>query len=207
MLSKFSESLKGSVKVKNHRAARSAKAQIRRNVLDAIGADKAHVFDGFAGTGEMFSEVWNEAAGYVGCDMDWIRDGRLAYVADNRRVLRAIDLSEFTIFDLDAFGSPWEQAMIVAARRKVAKGERLGMILTDGSSLSLKMGGLPGALAQLTGLRQRMPGLGRWQDDIVNRAIVGLAGRMECTVRRRWEARGRTGASVRYIGMVLEGGR
>lgn len=203
-MGKFFESLKGSAKIKNHRAAKSAKVEIRQHVLNAVGRD-VHVFDAFAGTGEMFGAVWHEAAGYVGCDMDWARDDRLCYVADNRRVLRAIDLRRFSIFDLDAFGSPWEQAIIVARRREVEPGELIGLILTDGSGLSLKQGGLPKALAMLTGMRQRLPGLQRWQDDLISRAIDGVARMMGCTVEARWQAIRKTGAGVRYVGLVLRG--
>src|SRR5262252_2796473 len=90
--------------------ARAAKIEIRRNLLAAI--KPARVFDAFAGAGELHDAVWCEAAEYVGCDEKWFRDHRLMYVADNRRVLRAVDLTAFNIFDLDAYGSPWEQALI-----------------------------------------------------------------------------------------------
>ena len=203
-MARFSSTLKGVLKVKNHGAAKGAKIEIRDTVLSEVGA-QAVVFDGFAGTGEMYAAVWHKAAGYVGCDKDWARDLRVAYVADNRRVLRAISLERFSIFDLDAFGSPWEQAIIIAARRRVADGEKIGIILTDGSSLALRQGGLPNALAELTGLSKRMPGLARWQDDVIDQAIAGLCRRMSVVVERRWQAQGHTRASVRYIGLVLAG--
>jgi len=204
MARKWSGDLKRIGKIKNHRASKSAKVEIRQNVLGAIGQE-ARVFDAFAGTGEMFKAVWSEAAGYVGCDKDWVRDERLAFVADNRRVLRALDLSPFSIIDLDAFGSPWEQAIIVAGRRQVAAGESFGLILTDGSGLTLKQGGIPNALAELAGLKGKLSGLARWQDDVIERALNGLCARMNVTIERRWQAKGKTGAGVRYIGLVLVG--
>lgn len=203
-MGRFSESLKGTKKVRNHPKGKAAKEAIRRNVLDAIGR-QAHVLDAFAGSGQMHAAVWYEAAGYIGCDKAWCRDKRLAFVADNRRVLRAIDLTPFTIFDLDAFGSPWEQAIIIADRRPVKPGERVGMILTEGSGLTMKQGGLPLAICELTGMRRRMAGLSRWQDDVINRAIDGLAKRMRCTIERRWQAERKAGAAMRYIGLVLCG--
>jgi hypothetical protein len=48
---------------------------IRRNVLGAVGRDKG-VFDAFAGSGEMFSAVWKDAAHNTGCDQKPQRDGR-----------------------------------------------------------------------------------------------------------------------------------
>lgn len=203
-MGRFSADLKGVKKVRNHPEGRDAKIEIRAKVLEAIGAD-ARVFDGFAGSGEMYRAVWHRAAGYVGCDLEWMRDERVAFAADNRRVLRSIDLSPFSIFDLDAFGSPWEQAIIVAARRKVQPGERVALVLTDGSGLTMKQGGLPGAIVELTGLRNRMPGLARWQDDVIDRALAGLTGRMGCRVEKRWQAERKAGVAMRYIGLVMRG--
>lgn len=204
--SKFSGSLKrAAIKTNNHAAAASAKAEIRRRVLEEIGQGAAAVFDAFAGDGAMWRAVWHEAAGYVGCDTAWYRDERVAYAADNRRVLRAIDLTPFTVFDLDAWGSPWEQAMIVAARRAVGPGERIGLILTEGSGLKLKMGGYPAALRVLAGLRGVPAGGIRARHELVDRAIDGLCRRMKVRPVRRWQAQGRTGAMVTYIGLILEG--
>jgi hypothetical protein len=52
-----------------------AKVAIRRNVLGAVGRDKGG-FDAFAGSGEMFSAVWKDAAHNTGCDQKPQRDGR-----------------------------------------------------------------------------------------------------------------------------------
>ena len=81
------------LKTDNAPAARAAKLEIRRNVMAAIGAP-VHVFDAFAGTGELHRAVWKDAASYVGCDKRYLPDGRKMFVADNRRVLRAIRRSK-----------------------------------------------------------------------------------------------------------------
>ena len=64
----------------------------------------------------MYSAVWKDTALYTGCDQKLQHDGRLMFCADNRRVLRAIDLAPFSIFDLNSYGSPWVQAIIIADR-------------------------------------------------------------------------------------------
>lgn len=202
----FTSSLKRTAKkTNNHPAAAKAKAEIRERILEEIGPENAHVVDAFAGDGAMFRNVWHRAAGYVGCDLVFYRDARTAFVADNRRVLRAIDLEPFNIFDLDAYGSPWEQALIVADRRRVVPGERIGLLLTEGSGLNLKLGGLPTALRVIAGLRPGLAGANRQQDAIIDLAIAGLCRRMNVTALRRWQATGKTGAAMRYIGLVLEG--
>src|SRR5947209_7081956 len=64
---------------------------------------------------------------------------------------------------------------------------------------------MPTAIRVLTGLKPGVVGLSRKQDSVIDRAIVGLAKRMRCDVVKRLQADGRTGASMRYIGLVLKG--
>jgi hypothetical protein len=40
---------------------------------------------------------------------------------------------------------------------------------------------------------------------VIDKAITGLARRMGCSIEKRWQAEGRTGAAMRYIGLVLKG--
>jgi hypothetical protein len=163
------------------------------------------MFDAFAAAGQMYSAVWKDAKSYAGCDLKPQRDDRLMFCADNRRVLRAIDLRPFSIFDLDSYGSPWVQAIIIADRRRVEAGELLGLVLTEGAGFAYKSNIIPEAIAVLTGLRTGIVGLSKKQDAVIDKAIAGLAARMSCTVEKRWQAEGRTGASMRYIGLVLKG--
>ena len=206
--SKFSRGLRKK-KINNHAgAAARAKVQVRENVLDEIsraGIDGVHVFDAFAGDGEMWRQVWRKADSYVGCDMTWYRDERVVFAGDNRRVLRAIDLARFNIFDLDAWGSPWEQVMIIAARRRVAPGECIGVILTEGSAMKLKLGGYPAALRILSGLRGLPAGGARGRNELTDRAILSFCRRLKARPIRRWQAIGKTGTPVVYIGLIIEG--
>jgi hypothetical protein len=189
----------------NHPKAVEAKAAIRRHVLETLGAASCHVFDAFAADGEMFRRVWREAASYTACDLKWYNDARLAYVADNRRVLRSIELAPFTVFDLDAFGSPWEPAIIVADRRPLQPGERLGLILTEGSGLKLKFGSFPSALCEVAGVKPDAAGGASSHEEVVSRAISGWAARIGAdAVTHRWEAVRSGGSAMRYIGLVLE---
>jgi hypothetical protein len=195
--------------VENAPDGRVAKAQIRQAVLDVIGPPHAVVFDAFAGAGLMFDMVWHQAAGYVGCDEVWANDARCAFVADNRRVLRAINLAPFTIFDFDAFGNPWEQALIVTARRPpLAPGERVGLVYTDGSwtKVRFKTGG-PALLGHVAGMTKLPPGVGTLSvyDYMLGRAVQNIARRMRGVVVKQWRAEGSKGTNMRYIGVVVEG--
>lgn len=179
-MGKFGESLKrGPAKVDNHAAAAPGKARLRRWLLSEIGADQARVFDAYAGSGVMHRSVWRSAAVYLGCDLRFFRPpGRRAFVADNCRVLRALDLAAFTIFDLDAYGSPWTPAMIIAERRRLAPGERIGIALTDGGPMKARMGCIPHDMAALAGAEPQLTGMSlRWRE-LTARAIERMAERM-----------------------------
>lgn len=204
---KIGTSLRGGRKTHNKPEATRAKIEIRKRVLEAIGPGEARVFDAFAGAGTMHRRVWHDAAACVGCDTDWYRDDRLAYVADNRRVMRAIDLWTFNVFDLDAFGSPWEQCLILADRRSpLQPGERLGLVLTEGSGLKLKMGSYPTAMRLLAGIRRGAVGGSRSTDELIDRCVAGLCARMRAEVSQRWQAGTSRGSSaMRYVSLILVG--
>lgn len=211
-----------------------AKIEIRRLVLAELTPAKTVVFDAFAGKGEMWAAVWRHAAGYVGCDEYWPDDARTMFVSDNRRVLRAIDLAPFTCFDLDAYGDPWTAAIIIAARRpRLTRGQRLGLVVTDGGWLGFAMSGrLAPAMRLATGITPERLGLaqlgvtkhqttaaGRAQtkaarvkrfDDLVTRASQRIAQQMGGHIVKEWRAVSAHtpethGSHMRYRGLVIEG--
>lgn len=193
----------GGIKSNNHPDAAAQKIAQRRLLLQHIPA--ARVFDAFAGAGKMYREVWHQASHYTGCDTKWYRDTRSAYVAKNQRVLRCIDLAEFNIFDLDAYGSPWEQATIIAKRRALSFQERIGFALTDGSGLNLKMGTCQKALAELCRLPDnRIPGLNNVHAVLTERAINELAAIMRGHVVQKWDYVRPSVNMMRYTAVVIE---
>lgn len=187
----------------NHPEAIRDKIEIRQRVLAAVGG---RVFDAYAGSGEMYKAVWSHAEGYIGCDVQWVNDDRLMYACDCRRLMRAIPLSPFSIFDFDSYGSPWDCAMILTARRRVRQGEHLGIVLTEGSGFTLKFGGLPHGLALLAGFGTlRVPGAIRSRKEIALRAIQGMADRLHCRIEQCWRAERSKQSAMQYLGVVLIG--
>jgi hypothetical protein len=187
-------------KTDNHPTGKKAKIEIRRRVLAQV--KPAKVLDLFCGRGEMYRAVWQNAASYTGCDerpWDWKLDPP-RFVADNRRLLRCLDLTQFNIFDLDSYGSPWEQAEIVLHRRKWEPGERGGIIVTDGSSLKLRWGQTPKALARIAGVTQGIPTTAPVAD-LQTRALTQWVKRAKVKVLCMWQAQ----AQVLYTGLVFEG--
>lgn len=204
-------------KVDNNPGAMVAKVELREHVLKEMGAEQAHVFDAYCGTGEMYRAVWSRAASYVGCDgRQWRKTDPPRFVADNRRLMRAIDLSRFNVFDFDAYGSPWEQMVVLAARRKWAQDERGAVILTDGTGLKLGFGQVPHAMIELTGVTSVPPGV-QYARDLQAQALKKWTERCKVEPLRIWVAeapigrpasKSRTGTggnAVIYTGMVFTG--
>ena len=206
MKARFSASVgKHIKKTDNAHGSLGDKVAIRREVMRSVSAPC--VFDAFAGSGVLYRAAWRQAVSYVGCDLRYFRDDRPAYVADNRRVMRAVDLGQFNVFDLDSYGSPWEQVLILVTRRQVVMGERIGLVLTEGSRLNTTFGQLPTLLADFAGLSGRVPGAHIDMNGIVDRAIVGMCRRWGVRIVKQWRAESHAVGQARpiYIGLVLEG--
>jgi hypothetical protein len=200
----------GQVKIHNSKKALAAKIQLRENVLTMVMP--AHVLDAFCGpTGEMHAHVWHRADSYLGVDSDWlISDRRRRMVCDNRLALRALDLSRFNIFDLDAFGHPWEQAIIVAARRRWKKGERGALLLTSGGERNLSSGTVSRSVQELLGTSTRQQGVlassRAAARNVTLQCIDALLLRMGVKQIKRWEASCLNGGQTMfYAAIAFEG--
>ena len=175
--------------VDNHPGALATKIALRRRLVDAIGPAECRVFDAFAGEGHMHRAAWHDVADYVGCDQRWKTSfDHKSYCADNRRVLRRLNLDRFNVFDLDAYGSPYEQVAIIAARRQLGRGERIGIALTDGGIQRAKLGLVPYAMAYLAGVTPRMRGAATEWEALTARALCAAAARMGGRVEGLWQA-------------------
>ena len=199
-------------KTHNRANAVEAKRTLRRNVLERV--EPARVFDVYCGPdGDMWSNVWRDAADYIGCDLEWKpEDPRRRYVGDSLRVLRAVDLSGYNVFDIDAFGSPWEATLILLARRKWAKGERGAVVFTDGSGMKTRFGDcIPGALRELVGV-QAAPGSGTDGAEFLHRmGVSAFLKRAGVDVLGRWTATSASSGAgnipMFYTSVVFEGGQ
>lgn len=191
-------------KTHNGELALDAKIELRENVLAEI--PQARVFDGFCGpSGEMHRSVWNRASSYLGVDTAWLQsDTRRRFVCECSLVLRSIDLQPFDVFDFDAFGSPWSEALILAARRKWAPGERGALVLTDGSANKMKFGPF-GAMQQLVGKAHHKS----LREPMRRAAVMAWCRRAGVTPERVWTARGYSsqigGMEMFYVAVVFHG--
>lgn len=195
----------GRPKRENHPASLSAKVELRQRVLEAV--QPARVLDLFCGGRSLWRAVWQYAQEYVPCDVTpWTIAEASRFVCDNRRLLRCLDLTAFNVFDLDAFGSPWEQMMILAARRCWKADEVGAVVITDGSTLKTRFGELPGAMQVLCGFTgRRIPATLAASDDLRRLALAGFARRAGVRFVKQWEAIGPSPGKLYYAALVFTG--
>lgn len=193
-------------KVDNRPDAHEMKLRLRARVRELV--DPIRVFEAFCGpTPDGMSTAWVGAEAHVGCDKRFAwPDPRQRYVGDTRRVMRAIDLQRFNVFDLDAYGSPWTEMLILLARRTWAAGERGALVITDGSGMKTKFGGtnMPRDVAALLGMRS-LPPVDNAEviHDACTAAWIERAGVRQV---QRWRAVSRTsGLPMVYSAVVFEG--
>lgn len=196
-------------KVFNASAAHEKKIELRRLVLERI--QPAHVFEGFTGLGEMWLGAWRDADLHVGCDLRPITldEPMPRMCCDNLLALRCLDLQRFNIFDFDAFGSPWDQALVLATRRKWAPGERGAIVLTDGCSMKIRFGELPHSMAILIGCDPKVPALTSIAPKMQRLTLLGFAKRAGVSIVNAWQfdgnGSGKGGQRMAYSAAIIEG--
>jgi hypothetical protein len=125
-----------------------AKVIVRQHVLKYIselGVKNPKILDAFAAHGHLWQEAWGGTENYLGLELKPIVDGRRNLIlGDNTRLLRNknLDLESFDIFDLDAFGCPFYQFLIIAKRLAKSK-KTFGFVLTDGTKYSASQNQMP----------------------------------------------------------------
>ena len=158
------------------------KIELRREALAAIAeTGPARVLDCFAGTGVMWDAVWRGAAEYHGCDAEFsqvMKHPGPCFHTAAERAMRNLDLQRFNVFDFDAYGSPWEEVRILAARRSLAPGERIAVVMTDGAPRRALLGLTAFAMAELASVNPMAPGAHRRWPELAADAMEEAARRM-----------------------------
>lgn len=180
---------------------RGEKIVIRKRLLAALPSP--NVLECFAGSGKIHAECYRDIP-YLGLDLKPIRDGRNLLAVDNRKFLRMSDLSAWNFFDLDAYGSPWHQFLIVLKRRIVHPGDSIAMALTDGLAFKMRMSDLPHGMKPYLGIpfRMKIPCLARHQEYITRLFVARAVKAAGLTVTMSLQAENPRG-NMKYYGLVL----
>lgn len=175
-------------KTDNRPKALNAKIELRERALAYVG--EAHVLDAFCGEGVLHDAVWWRAASYVGIDRRLCWPSPIKrFCGDTPRILRAIDLQPYNVFDLDTYGGPWVSSLVIADRRSWAEGEKGALVLTSGAAAHTRYGALGKGLRDLLGRKTlQIPcGLGH-SDDLHRWAVQSWLARAQVTLVDLWNA-------------------
>jgi len=190
-------------------AAISQKLELRHIALEHV--KPARVFEAFSGLGEMWQGAWAKADQYVGCDLlpITLEEPMARMCCDNTIALRHLDLQQFNIFDFDAFGSPWDCALILAERRHWLPEELGALVLTDGSSMKLRYGALPNAMAKLIGCQPKCSAKTSVSSNLQHLALLGFAKRAGVKIIDTWSfegnGSGKGGQVMNYSTTIFSG--
>lgn len=182
---------------------RGEKIEIRRSILPELNTTPK-VLDCFAGEGKIYRECY-QGMQYIGLDKKGINDGRTIIKVDNIKYLRSAELKRFNVFDLDAYGSPWYQFLIILKRRPVLTDERIAIFLTDGLQFKAAVeGDLPHGLKPYCGIPQQMriPCLARHLDYIRSLIVVNASRKAGLEITKALIGQN-CRKNMTYIGLLL----
>ena len=187
---------------KTDNAKINAKIDLRNNILNLFEEKK--VLEVFCGSGEMYRDVWHVADSYTGVDIKKQFDERNTICGDALKVVSTIDIDNYNIFDIDAYGSPYEVLNVILNRYQGGS-KRLAFILTDGINMDLKMGRICKGVRSIIDIDSHiLKKANNIHGMIIEDVVSCVAGRMGAKVIHKQFAKGVTGAAMRYYAFVLE---
>lgn len=95
----------------------AAKIKIRLECINKVNKDKVKILDCFHASGRLYSiieKLTNKKLDVIGIEIDKNKKSKFKVLyGDNLKYLNSINLQEFDIIDLDAFGTPVKQLEII----------------------------------------------------------------------------------------------
>jgi len=144
---------------------------------------KAVVLDLFCGSGEVYNKVYKgKVQFYLGVDNVKIHDPEICRLCKNTVFVAHNDISQFNVFDLDDYGSPW---MLLYLILKKSTQQKLTVFITDGLILHQKLGGKVTKVISATEHIPRhmnIPAMHRWYIDIFGTMLLDIEARYQFKV-------------------------
>ena len=194
MMSKFNG-------VKTNNAKTNAKTEIRLSVLSEIENPK--VLEVFCGAGEMYKNVWHNSEKYTGIDKVKYFDERHTICGDAEKAVRLIDVNDYNIFDIDAYGSPYEILDYIVDKIDTSN-KKIAFVITDGIDMDLRLGRVCAGLRKFIGydfhIAKRAHVL---HEDFIKIVIDKIKDKLKGSVCLFLIAQGTKGSSMRYYSFVV----
>ena len=187
--------------VKTNNAKTDAKQKLRESVF--LNMKNSNVLEVYCGSGEMYNAVWYKAEKYTGIDKVKFFDKRHTICGDAEKAIRLVDINDYNIFDIDAYGSPYEILDYIVGKIDL-KNKKIGFVVTDGVDMDLKLGRVCKGLRRFIGydfhIAKRANVL---HDDFIKIVIDKIAEKLKGKVENLLIAQGVTGAAMRYYSFVI----
>lgn len=160
----------------------SAKITLRNHFLRLV-TRPANVLECFAGAKRELYHACYKSDNVTGLD---IKSSDKTIKIDNKKFIVSADLSQYNLFDLDAYGSPYELLLNIFNRRSKIGGEFV-VILTDGMWLRFGVNNQGSNFHQTiicnySGIR--IPALGRHQEFIIKLTLKTLSDKYGIDIKR-----------------------
>jgi len=113
------------------------KAAMRKKLI----TENSRVLDLFCGNGKMYKLAYRnnpKVKKYTGVDKEKIHDESLCYKQDNMKFIHENNISQYDVFDLDAYGCPWKLLFHILMQ---LNREKVIVFITDGLTTKFKMSG------------------------------------------------------------------
>lgn len=188
--------------VKTDNAKITAKKEIREFVLSKM--NNAFVLEVFCGAGDMYNDVWHNADSYTGIDKRKFFDKRNTLCGDAEKVLSVIDVDDFNVFDIDAYGSPYN-CLDLILKRYIVKHKKIAFVITDGVAMDLRMGRISKGIRNILGIESHiLKKANLIQDDLILKIIESVANKLKGVITDKKFAKGKTGAAMNYYAFIVE---
>ena len=181
------------------------KVSLRKRFLPS----KARVLDLFCGEGILYQNVYEGVVEkYFGVDKEKIHDSELCALSDNVSYLlgmSVVELSDYNVFDLDAYGCPWKLFYLLLERHS---GPELTVFMTDGLKTNLfgsfaGTGELCDMVLALEGILRKfeVPCMGRWYEEMFLTMLLTAEERYGWSVATAKHISATKGVSYWYISL------
>lgn len=179
----------------------NAKIDAKIKLRQVIDCKESSVLECFCGKGEMFKAVWKDAHYYEGIDIEAQNDNRIVHQGDCALILKKINIEKFDVFDIDAYGSPYECLQIIVQKiKKIKKSKMYHFFITDGIEIDLRMGKIENFFGLLAGLKfKKLNNAHLLHDYFINKIIKNLCVDMGAELINSKIAKGKTGSGMRYF--------
>ncbi len=156
------------------------KAEMRKKNLP----DKPRVLDLFCGKGEMYKRAYTGVCEYLGLDIEKVHNNEICKICNNAEYVLCNDITKYNVFDLDAYGAPWELFYLIT--KKINPGDYT-FFITDGLVMHQKVDGTVTSFVSGTEKIPKgmnLPGINRFYVDIFGTMLLDVEKRYNAKVKK-----------------------